>query len=83
MKRVDTVERPQWRDYAERVGFQFHTFDGEPYWDETAYYQFTLQQIEDDLETPTEELHGMAMDLVSDIVRDAEKLRQLAIPELF
>ena len=83
MKRVDTAERPQWRDYAESVGFAFHTFDGEPYWDETAYYQFSLQQIEDDLEAPTEELHEMAMELVDEIVRDAEKLRQLAIPESF
>lgn len=83
MKRVDTTERPHWRDYAESVGFHFHTFDGEPYWDETAYYQFTLQQVEDDLEAPTEELHEMAMALVDEVVRDAEKLHQLAIPELF
>lgn len=83
MKRVDTSERPQWREYADSVGFCFHTFDGEPYWDETAYYQFTLQQIEDDLEAPTEELHEMAMELVGEIVRDAERLHQLEIPEHF
>jgi glutathionylspermidine synthase len=83
MQRINSRERPHWREYAESVGFNFHTFDGEPYWDETAYYQFTLQQIEDDIETPTEEIHAMAMDLVDEIVRDAEKLQQLCIPKPF
>lgn len=83
MKRIDCRERPNWREYADSVGFNFHTFDGEPYWDETAYYQFTLEQIENDIESPTEELHNMAMELVKDIVHDAEKLEQLGIPKSF
>lgn len=83
MKKVACDERPGWRSYAESVGFEFHTFDGEPYWDETGYYQFNLRQIEQDLEQPTEELHQMAVGLVDDIIRDEEKLQQLAIPEKF
>lgn len=83
MKKVACDERPGWRSYAESVGFEFHTFDGEPYWDETGYYQFNLRQIEQDLEEPTEELHQMALSLVEDAVRDEEKLKQLAIPEQF
>ncbi len=80
MKRISVAERANWRAYAEEVGFNFHTFDGEPYWDETAYYQFSLQQIEDDLEAPTEELHEMTMDMVGDITRSEEMLTQLNIP---
>lgn len=83
MKKVACDERPGWRSYAESVGFEFHTFDGEAYWDETAYYQFNLRQIEQDLEEPTEELHQMALALVDDVIGDEEKLRQLAIPEKF
>lgn len=83
MKRINIAERANWRAYAEEVGFNFHTFDGEPYWDETAYYQFSLQQIEDDLEAPTEELHQMAMDMVGDITRSEEMLTQLDIPRDF
>lgn len=83
MKKVACDERPGWRSYAESVGFEFHTFDGEPYWDETGYYQFNLCQIEQDLEQPTEELHQMAVGLVDDIIRDEQKLQQLAIPEKF
>ncbi|MEO3865169.1 glutathionylspermidine synthase family protein [Rheinheimera fenheensis] len=83
MKRINSAPRPGWKAFAESVGFNFHTFDGEPYWDESAYYQFSLAQIEQDLEDPTEQLHQMALDLVDDIVTSEEKLTQLAIPELF
>lgn len=83
MKKIACTERPGWRSYAESVGFNFHTFDGEPYWDESAYYQFSLEQIEQDLEAPTEELNHMALELVSEIVKDEQKLTQLAIPERF
>lgn len=83
MKRVNSSPRPGWKAFAESVGFNFHTFDDEPYWDESAYYQFSLAQIEQDLEDPTEQLHQMALDLVDDIVSSEEKLTQLAIPEPF
>ena len=83
MKRVEIAERPDWRASAESLGFRFHTIDGEVYWDERAYYAFTLEEIERDLETPTGELHDMAMDLVADCVRDEALLKQLAIPQTY
>ncbi|WP_213997825.1 glutathionylspermidine synthase family protein [Arsukibacterium sp.] len=83
MKRHNIAPRPGWQDFANSVGFTFHTIDNEPYWDESAYYQFSLQQIEQDLETPTEELHQMALDLVPDILADEQLLQQLAIPKPF
>lgn len=83
MKRISVDERANWRAYAEEVNFKFHTFDGEPYWDETAYYQFSMQQIENDLEAPTEELHQMVMDMVGDITRSEEMLTLLNIPRDF
>ena len=46
MRRISCDERADWRETAERVGFVFHTIDGERYWDESAYYGFTLKQIE-------------------------------------
>lgn len=65
MKKIHCAERPDWQQTAESLGFLFHTIDGEPYWDERAYYQFTLEQIERDLEDPTTEIHDMCMDLVA------------------
>ena len=81
MQRIAIAERPDWRASAERLGFQFHTIDGDPYWDESAYYAFSLEEIERDIETPTGELHELAMDLVGEVVRDESLLRRLAIPE--
>ena len=83
MRRESIVERGDWRATAAECGFHFHTIDGDVYWDESAYYAFTLRQIEEDIEAPTEELHGMAMDIVADIVGNEERMRQLAIPEQF
>ncbi|MGY4491300.1 glutathionylspermidine synthase family protein [Pseudomonas sp. TE3610] len=83
MKKIAIAERPDWKQTAEQLGFMFHTIDGEPYWDESAYYQFSLKQIEDDLEDPTQELHDMCMDLVGQVVHSEEQLERLAIPAAF
>jgi glutathionylspermidine synthase len=81
MRRIAITERPRWKDLAERCGFHFHTIDNEVYWDERAYYAFTLNQIERDIEYPTGEVHAMAMDLAAEIVRDEVRLKKLCIPE--
>ena len=53
MRRLSVTPRRDWQAEVERLGFVFHTIDGEPYWDESAAYSFTLRQIEDDIEAPT------------------------------
>ncbi len=80
MKRIPITPRQDWKTQAETLGFQFHTIDGEPYWDESAYYAFTLRQIEDDLEQPSQDLHDMAMALVDEVVGSEELLTALHIP---
>jgi glutathionylspermidine synthase len=83
MQRIEIAERPDWRASATALGFVFHTIDGAVYWDERAYYAFTLAQIERDIEAPTGELHEMAMDLVAQCVRDEALLERLAIPRAY
>jgi glutathionylspermidine synthase len=83
MQRIACSERSDWRDLAAEVGFDFHTIDGAPYWDETAYYGFTLEQIERDIEAPTAELDRMCREFVSRAVGDERMLRLLRIPERF
>jgi glutathionylspermidine synthase len=83
MQRIPCDERADWRETAEKVGFQFHTIDGERYWDERAYYAFTLKEIEEDLEAATAELHEMCGELVARAVADEKILRALRIPERF
>jgi glutathionylspermidine synthase len=83
VRRIAIDERPDWRATAERYGFRFHTIGGEPYWDESAYYAFTLEQIERDIEEPTVAIHAMAMALVAEIVESDALLERLAIPEFY
>tara|TARA_Y100001949_G_C15942770_1_gene310969 strand:+ start:13 stop:1194 length:1182 start_codon:yes stop_codon:yes gene_type:complete len=74
-------ERADWQQKAVEYGFHFHTMYGERYWDESAYYQFSLQQIEQDLEDPTAELHQMCLHIVDQVVDDDALMRRFAIPE--
>ena len=80
MRRIACDERPGWRDAAERDGFRYHTIDGEPYWDERAYYGFTLAEIERDLEAPTAELDAMCRELVTRAIGDERMMKVLRIP---
>jgi glutathionylspermidine synthase len=83
LQRIACPERSDWRDLAAQVGFDFHTIGGAPYWDETAYYAFTLEEIERDIEAPTGELDSMCRELVARAVSDERMLRRLSIPERF
>jgi len=81
MRRFTLPDRPDWRDKARAVGFGFHEMYGEPYWMEGAVYEFSLRQIEDDIEAPSEALHELCMALVAEVVEDEAQLRRLATPE--
>ncbi|HEY3791269.1 MAG TPA: glutathionylspermidine synthase family protein [Bradyrhizobium sp.] len=83
MRRIACPERDDWRVTAEACGFDFHTIDGERYWDERAYYAFTLDEIERQIETPTGEIDAMCLELVERAMRDDKYLRALKIPEAY
>src|SRR5215475_13895971 len=65
MQRIVCPERDDWQKTAEACGFDFHTIDGERYWDERGYYAFTLKEIEDAIEAPTGEIDAMCLELVA------------------
>lgn len=81
MKRIRIAERPGWDAKAEALGFTWRHLDGARYWDERAYYAFTLAEIEDGIEAPAAELHAMCLDLVDEVTRSEELMARLAIPE--
>jgi glutathionylspermidine synthase len=83
MRRIACPERDDWRLTAEQTGFDFHTIDGERYWDERAYYAFTLDEIERCIEAPTAEIDAMCLELVAHAIDDESMLRRLKIPEAF
>lgn len=82
MQRLQVRPRPDWCSQAEAFGFRFHTLNGEPYWDESACYQFTLREIEEDIEAPTEHLHAMCLELVDEVVTSERLMARLAIPPM-
>ena len=83
MLRFPIAERPDWQQSAEEFGFKFHTMHGQKYWDESRYYQFTLEQIERDIEDPTEEIHQMCLAAVDRVVTDEALMRAFRIPEMY
>src|ERR1700736_4344920 len=83
MQRLACLERDDWRTTADETGFDFHTIDGERYWDERACYAFTLEEIERQIEVPTGEIDAMCLELVARVIADESYLRRLKIPETF
>jgi glutathionylspermidine synthase len=81
MQRVDMPERPDWKEQATATGCGFLAEPGESVWDESACYRFSLRQIEDDIESPTQALLGMCYQAVDYAIERPELLSRLAIPE--
>jgi glutathionylspermidine synthase len=81
MRRVTGFPRSNWRSDVEALGFTYHTIDGEPYWDESAWYEFTLAEI-DLLEAATNTLHERCLEAVQFVI-DEDRFDEFLIPEPF
>jgi glutathionylspermidine synthase len=69
MQRIPLTPRPDWQRRVESVGLSFHTFGaGEPYWDESVCYVFSLAEI-DQIELATYELNDLCLKAVEHILR--------------
>ena len=61
MRRHVIAPRSDWQSRVERTGLTYHTLaDGSPYWDESAYWEFTSAEI-DRLEAATAEIQRLAL----------------------
>jgi glutathionylspermidine synthase len=76
MKRQAITPRPHWQAKLERLGFDYHSMDGD-YWQESACYRFTERQI-DRLEDATTTLHELCLAAVSFIINH-DRFAQLGI----
>ena len=83
MQRISVVQRPDLKDTAAQHGYEYTSDGGVPYWDETAYYLFTLRQIEEGLEKPAEEIDVMCFQLLDRSLADEAVYRRLRIPETY
>jgi glutathionylspermidine synthase len=81
MRRIACTERDDWQATAAATGFDFHSDGSQRYWDERAYYAFTLDEIERGIEAPTGEIDAMCAELVGRATGCERLLRLLKIPE--
>jgi glutathionylspermidine synthase len=81
MQREELVPRVDWPRKVEELGFHFHTFDGEVYWDERACYRFRSAEI-DTLEAATGELQSRCIEAVQRVIEKRDYAR-FRIPEPF
>ncbi len=82
MHRIPVAQRPDLKETALEHGYEYRAGTGVPYWDETAYYRFTLRQIEEDLEIPAQEIDQMCFQLLDRSLADETIYRRLRIPEI-
>jgi glutathionylspermidine synthase len=80
--RVDIEPRPGWQAKVEAEGLVWHTTDGQPYWNEAAYYRFSGAQIAE-IETATAELYRLFIAAGQAIVDDQALLDRFGIPAMF
>jgi glutathionylspermidine synthase len=80
MKRVPINPRNNWQAAVEKLGFGFHTTNV-PYWDETAYYEFAMDEILH-IEKVTAELWDLCLGAVQHVM-DNNLYHLFNIPQQF
>ena len=81
MIREKIIPRTHWQEQIENLGFNFHTLNGIPYWDESACYQFSAKQI-NILEATTKELYSLCLKAVQHVI-DNNLFHLFYIPDEF
>lgn len=79
MRRIAATPRPDWQKKVESVGLTWHSL-GEPYWNESAYYDFSAKEI-DALEAATNELEKMTLAAAQHVI-DNKLYARMGIPEI-
>ena len=78
MRRISIESRKNWQSKVEEIGFNFHTLDS-LYWDETAYYEFSMDEV-DQIEKATNELWTMCLEAVQYVI-DNKLYSKFHIPQ--
>ena len=67
MQRHTITPRQNWQEKVAAAGLTYHSHEHGPYWDESAYYEFSVAQI-DELEAAANTLHELCLDAVEYVV---------------
>lgn len=79
MQRISIRPRNNWQSKVEAAGFSFHTLNDIPYWNESAYYEFTEEEILN-LEEATATLYAMYWQAAEHVIKN-KRLGEIGIPE--
>jgi glutathionylspermidine synthase len=66
VQRFTCQPRGDWQKIVEGQGLHFHTVDGQPYWDESAYYFFSSSEI-DEIEKATYALNELCLKAIEHV----------------
>jgi glutathionylspermidine synthase len=80
MQRIASPPRADWQHKVEVAGLTWHTAEHLPYWNESAFYEFTANEV-DLLESATNQLEEMTRKAAQHII-DNRLYSQLGIPTL-
>jgi len=69
MQRRTIEVRPDWQHRVEEIGLTYHSHEAGPYWDESAYYEFTAGEIEV-LEMAANTLHELCLEAVDAVITE-------------
>jgi glutathionylspermidine synthase len=78
MRRVASPPRADWQKRVEAAGLTWHTGAQHPYWNESAFYEFTAKEI-DLLEATTNELEEMTRQAAQHVI-DNRLYSKMGIP---
>ncbi|OYX91392.1 MAG: glutathionylspermidine synthase, partial [Novosphingobium sp. 35-62-5] len=82
MRRITLEPRADWQSAVGELGLLWHSDVDGPYWDESACYEFTLEQI-DTLEDATDAVHALYIEAGARIVEDERLLAACGIPQSY
>ena len=69
MKRHRCNTRTDWRGKVESVGLTYHSHEDGPYWDESACYELTADEV-DALETAANALHPLCIEAAEAVIKN-------------
>jgi len=79
MRRRIHTARQDWQAIVRKTGLTYNTLpDGSPYWDESAYWEFTSEEV-DRIEAATAEIQKLALSAAEHIL-DRKRLAEMNIP---
>jgi glutathionylspermidine synthase len=79
VRRRSITPSEDWQKKVEGIGLTYHALaDGSPYWDESAYWEFSAAQI-DRIKAATAEIQKMAL-AAGDFILKQDRFAEMGIP---